>query len=129
MSDDLDWGSSEDEDDNEFTPDFGTYNIKCDPWKTSTVCGSFHYDLNSDSFNIQWPSYAEFEAWLEQETKFKPFDFSIHEMIKEGSKNYLKYAQYTKKIHCSCSHSGGRSMYVKKTTHNHYGRRVGSSDG
>jgi hypothetical protein len=121
MSDDLDWGSSEDEEDCELMANFGAYNIKHDPLKISTVQGSFHYDLNLASFNIQWASHAEFEAWLEQETKSKSFNFSIHETVKEGCKKYPKYSQYTQKIHycCSCNPSGGRSLYVRKTAHNH----------
>ena len=60
-----------------------------------------------------------FEAWLEAEKKRFSIEFTIHQTIQEGHKSYPKNHQYVKKVHdvCSWGYSGGKSSYVKRTSH------------
>jgi hypothetical protein len=69
---------SEDDDDtlSDHAPDFGVYAIWCALPKCGQ-CGSYLCDLNSDSFNLQWPSVLEFEAWLDSESKKLSIDLWI----------------------------------------------------
>ena len=66
-------------------PDFGVYAIQHMIPKDGPQ-GSFSYDLNSISFNLQWLSYHDFEveAWLESESKKLTIDFTIHETVQAG---------------------------------------------
>ena len=118
MDDEFSNGLSEHDDDtqSDLVPDFGAYTIQHVLLKHGH-CRSYKCDLNLDSFNMQWLSLLEFEAWLDSESKKLSIDFTVHETIQDGCCNYCKFGQYTKKVHyiCSQGYSGGQYSYVKKT--------------
>ena len=83
---------------------------------TSFKIGSMTYDQEENSYNLEWESRANFTQWLTHEQAV----IGIKIQISKTQQSKVHQAQLystCKTFHCVHNGIGGKSCYMKKTTH------------
>ena len=77
--------------------------------------GSMTYDQEQNSFNLEWESRDDFSNWLRLEQK----EMGIELRVSKVRKSQVWELCYSSNETFSCTHNGtgGKKVYVKKTTH------------
>src|ERR1700679_2804055 len=81
---------------------------------TLSKIGSMTHNRKESGYNLEWESRAEFNTWLSHEQAALGIEIQVSKT--QESKARQLYST-CKTLRCAHNRTGGKSHYVKKTTH------------
>jgi hypothetical protein len=81
---------------------------------TSSKIGSMMHDRKESGYNLEWESRAEFNTWLSHEQAALGIEIRVSKTRESKARQLYSTCET---LRCAHNGTGGKSCYVKKTTH------------